>query len=169
MAITLRLNVDWDFPSVPYRTLLILQISVSIKDLFRLGKEYPWRRPESCPRCGHVRLWGHGFVSAYFDGYESLFWLRRYRCPLCRVIVRLRPAGYFQRFHASIEMIRDRLTFRITHYRWPPESSRQQQGHWFRSLLRKAKLYLGLDGFEGLMGAFDALLSQGITPVSRSI
>jgi hypothetical protein len=52
---------------------------------------------------------------------------------------------------------------------WPPGSSRQRQGHWFRSLFRQAKIYLGLSGFEDILEAFDRLMALGITPVSRSV
>jgi hypothetical protein len=165
--------VGWGIPNPANGTLLILQISVSIKDLFRFdlfrfGREYPWPRPERCPRCGHGRLWGHGFVSAYFDDYALPLWLRRYRCPLCRLILRLRPTGYFQRFQASVETIRQSLAYRFYHHLWPPGSSRQRQGHWLRAFLRKVRFYLGLSGWGAFSEAFDALISLGINPISRS-
>ena len=165
---TLRLVVDWDFPGPAKGTFLILQISVSIKDIFRLGRGFPWPRPERCPRCGHVRLLGHGFVRAYFDGYLEGLWLRRYRCPSCRLVIRFRPSGYFKRFQASIRTIRQILAYRFYHHLWPPGSSRQRQGHWLRSLLKKALFYLGLSGFRDILDAFDQLVSLGVTPVSRS-
>jgi len=118
---------------------------------------------------GHFRLWGHGFVSAYFDGYWEPLWLRRYRCPLCRLVLRLRPSGYFQRFQASIETIRQSLAHRFYDHLWPPGSNRQRQGHWLRSLFKKAKVYLGLSGLGGIEEVFDQLVSLGINPVSRSI
>jgi len=163
--------VGWDLSQPPNSILLIQQISVSIKEIFRFkeGRGYPWPRPERCPRCGHTRLWGHGFVSAYFDGYGKPLWLRRYRCPLCRLVLRLRPAGYFQRFQSSIETIRQSLAYRFYHHVWPPGSSRQRQGHWVRSLLRKVKLYLGLSCLEGVLEGFDRLVCLRINPVSRSI
>jgi len=165
---TPHLIVSGDFPHCSNGTLLILQIAVSIKDLFLLGRAFPWSRPEQCPRCGHGRLWGHGFVSAYFDGYDKVFWLRRYRCPLCRLILRLRPAGYFQRFQASIETIRQSLACRFYHHLWPPGSSRQRQGRWWRSLFKKASVYFGLDGLKGVGEMFDQLMEMGVNPVSRS-
>ena len=158
-----------DAPSYPNGILLILQIPVSIKDLFRLGRMYPWPSPKRCPRCGHLRLWGNGYVSAYFDGFFEPFWLRRYRCPLCRIIVRLRPTGYLPRFQASLETIRQCLAYRFYHHLWPPGSNRQRQGHWLRSFLRKARVYLGLGGFHTFSGVFERLLGLGLNPVSRSI
>jgi len=40
---TLRLVMDWGFPSPTQGTLLILQISVTIKEIFRLGRVFPWK------------------------------------------------------------------------------------------------------------------------------
>jgi hypothetical protein len=77
--------------------------------------------------------------------------------------------GYFKRFQAPIDTIRQSLAYRFTHHLWPPGSSRQRSGHWLRSLSRKAKLYLGLKGFEGMIEAFDQLVSLGVNPVSRSV
>jgi hypothetical protein len=169
MASTLRLGSSWEILGPSHSTLLIQQISVSIKEIVRLGKHFPWIRPEQCPRCGHCRLWGHGFVSAYFDGYWKPLWLKRYRCPACRVILQLKPSGYLKRFQAPIEVIRQILAHRFTHHLWPPGTGRQRPGHWLRSLSKKAKLYLGLQGFERMIEAFDRLLSLGINPVSRSV
>jgi hypothetical protein len=95
-------------------------------------------------------------------------WLRRYRCPVCRLILRLRPAGYFPRFQASIETIRQSLAYRFYHHLWPPGSSRQRQGHWLRAFLKKVRVYLGLSGWGAVSEAFDALISLGMNPISRS-
>jgi len=169
MASTLRPDLGWDIRNPNNSTLLLQQISVSIKELIHLGRDFPWPRPERCPRCGHCRLWGHGFVPAYFEGDYKPVLLRRYRCPVCRLILRLKPSGYFQRFQTSIESIRQSLSHRFYRHLWPPGSSRQRQGHWFRSLFRQAKIYLGLSGFEDILEAFDRLMALGITPVSRSV
>lgn len=165
---TPRLVASGDLPHSSNGTVLILQISVSIKDLFRLGRDFPWFRPERCPRCGFWRVWGHGFVAAYFEPYRKPLWLRRYRCPACRLVLRLKPSGYFERFQSSIETIRQSLAYRFYRHVWPPGSSRQRQGHWLRSLIKKAKGYLGLVGFEGILEAFDQLVPMGLNPVSRS-
>jgi hypothetical protein len=169
MASTLRLSLGWEILSPSSSTLLMQQISVSIKEIVRLGRDFPWPRPERCPRCGHCRLWGHGFVSAYFDGYWEPLWLRRYRCPACRLILQLKPSGYFKRFQASIETIRQSLSHRFYRHLWPPGTHRQRQGHWLRSLFKQAKVHLGLSGFEDILEAFDRLMSLGINPVSRSV
>ena len=50
---------------------LILSLSVNLPSLMSQGKSYPWPRPPCCPRCEGRRLWGHGYVGRYFDGYEE--------------------------------------------------------------------------------------------------
>ena len=148
---------------------MILFIAAKIKDIFKLGKDYPWPRPERCPRCMSSVIWGHGFVLCYFDGFSEGLYLKRYRCPLCGCVLRVRPDSHFSRFQCSINTIRSNLTHRLRCGRWPPEFSRTRQGHWLRILKRKILVYLGLDWDEDLLEGFDSLLARGINPVSRSI
>lgn len=51
--------------------LMILPVMVCIKEIVEKGREFPWPRPESCGACGGNRIWGHGFVGAYFDGVAN--------------------------------------------------------------------------------------------------
>jgi hypothetical protein len=149
-------------------SLLLVQVDVCVKEIFEQGKLFPWPRPPDCPRC-HGRIWGHGFVGAYFDAFAQVIFLRRYRCPDCHLILRLRPRGYWPRFQASVAAILTSLTHRLTFHRWLPFNSRQRQGHWLRSLTRKVRWHLGV-GWEGdLLSAFQVLWDQGIVPVSRVI
>ncbi len=147
---------------------LILQVAVCVKMIFEMGKEFPWPRPQSCPRC-KGRVWGHGFVQACFDGFMNPLWLRRYRCPDCGMVMRLRPKGYWRRFQASAAVIRDRLSYRVRTGRWPPGLSRGRQSHWFRALKRRVLAYLGQSWTGRLMEGFDRLLEMRQIPVSRSI
>ena len=73
------------------------------QDLVELGRQYSWQRPLRCPRCAGVRVSGHGSVTAYFDeaGSQGVY-LKRYRCRECRVVIRLRPSGYWKRIQASV-------------------------------------------------------------------
>jgi hypothetical protein len=148
---------------------MIRLVVVKLKEIFKQGRDYPWPRPEICPCCKDHKLWGHGFVENYFDGFSAGLLLRRYRCPLCGCIVKLKPGGYFSRFQASIRTIRSSLSYRLKKGRWPSFLSRSRQGHWLRGLKRKVEAYLGKNWGEGLMGGFDYLLKQGKVPVSRSI
>ena len=148
---------------------MVILVEAELKQIVEQQRDYPWPRPEACPRCHECRLWGHGFVLAYFDGFSEGLWLRPYRCPLCRCVVRVRPNGYLSRFQASVESIRLRLSHRLEKGRWPPFLSRSRQSHWMRALRRKSEAYLGKTWAGGLMAAFDHLLCRGKNPVSRSI
>ena len=160
----------WGMVAAPNNgRILILYVAAAIKEIFSLGRRYPWVRPEQCPCCGGRRVWGHGYVLAFFDGFTEGLWLRRYRCPECRCVLRVRPEGYLNRFQATVESIRLSLTHRVLRGRWPPELSRSRQRHWMRALRRKVEAYLGKRWSGGLMEAFDHLLSLGKNPVSRSI
>ena len=148
---------------------LILSIAVKIKEVFKLGRKYPWPKPEVCPRCSQSNVWGHGYVLAYFDGFSNGLLLKRYRCPGCGCVIRLRPERYLKRFQASIDSILFRLSHRLRYGRWPPGMSRSRQGHWLRSLRRKVLGHLGLGWRKLLLEGFFHLLFRGINPVSRSI
>ncbi|CAO0820837.1 hypothetical protein DFAR_1930019 [Desulfarculales bacterium] len=45
-------------------------------------------------------------VHAYFDAAPTAIWLRHFRYPDCRAVTRLQPRGYWSRFQASAETIR---------------------------------------------------------------
>ncbi len=149
--------------------LMVIFFSVILKDLFLQGRDYPFPKPAGCPRCEGFRLWGHGFVSAYFDGYDQPFCLKRYRCPDCRCVLRLRPEGYFRRFQASVATIRSSIAGKSTTHRWLPGISRSRQCHWFRSLQKRIKVYLTDTWHQGVVFGFDYLLALGQSPISRAI
>jgi len=153
----------------PKTSTLILLIAAKIKEIFRLGRKYPWPRPGLCPCCNQSKVWGHGYVLAYFDGFTEGIYLRRYRCPGCGCVIRLRPQGYLSRFQAPIETIHFSLSHRLRYGRWPPGLSRSRQGHWLRALRRKVSAYLGQQWKDSIMKAFDCLVARGINPVGRSI
>lgn len=133
-----------------------------------LERSFPWPRPARCPRCGSVRLWGHGFVPAYFDEVPELVWLKRYRCPACRAVIRLRPQGYWRRFQASVEAIRHSLSRKLGHGRWDPGLPRSRQRHWLKGLLRQVGMHLGSSWSGDLLWAFDWLSGRGLAATSRS-
>jgi hypothetical protein len=146
---------------------MILHVAVDFKALICLGRHYPWKRPQSCPGC-HRGLWGHGWVTVYLEGVEGLVWIRRFRCPGCTVVIRLRPLGYWPRFFYGIETIRSALEHRLSKKCWPPTIRRQVGGHWLRALASGVQRHLGLNTPlfpEGYAGRID----RGWVPVSRSI
>ena len=148
---------------------LIIFFTTKLKDIFIKGRDFPWPKPDMCPRCKAHKLWGHGFVTALFDGYNQPLFLKRYRCPVCKCVIRLRPRGYFKRFQASVETIRSSISHRLKTGRWPPGLPHTRQGHWLRALRRKAAAFLNNTWDHGLLKAFDYLVEHGHIPVSRSI
>jgi hypothetical protein len=148
---------------------MILSLCVSIKEIVECGRDFPWPRPESCPRCRSDRVWGHGFVGSLFDGFLGQIFLKRWRCPDCRCVMKARPDGYFNRYQAPIEKIRSSIAYRLRTGRWPPGTSRSRQGHWLRALRRNVKARLENQWIAGLIAGFDRLIEKGVIPVCRSI
>ncbi|CAO0820214.1 hypothetical protein DFAR_3740010 [Desulfarculales bacterium] len=107
------------------------------------------------PRCGGARLWGHGFVPAYFDEAPTAIWLWRFRCPDCRAVTRLPPRGYGSRFHALVETTRQSFSNKLARGRWDLSLPRSRQRHWLKGLLRQVSLHLGSSWSGDLLGAFD--------------
>jgi hypothetical protein len=149
--------------------LMILPVTANLKKIEKQGRNYPWIRPEVCLRCRGCRLWGHGFVGAFFDGCAEALMLRRYRCPACGCVIKLKPEGYFRRFQARIEMIRFHIERRLETGRWPMGFSCPRCRHWLRALKRQAMAHLGIEWLMQLPQAFDRLIEMGCIPVSRTI
>jgi hypothetical protein len=148
---------------------MILPVSVNLKEIVEKGRNYPWSRPEVCLCCRQSHVWGHGFVEALFDGYVEALLLRRYRCPVCGCVIKLRPEAYFSRFQASKESIRCHILKRLQAGKWPRGSSSGRCRHWLRALRRQVVAHLGLEWLSHLLEAFDRLVSLGKVPVSRCI
>jgi hypothetical protein len=151
------------------RVIMIITVTVNLKKIFTSMQNYPWPKPSTCPNCNSFRIWGHGFVLAYFDGFQTGIYIRRYRCPDCRCIIRMRPAGYLPRFQASTSTIRSSLQTKIEQGQWQRCLSRTRQRHWHLGLLRRTKAFLKDNWKAGLMRAFDYFVLSGINPVSRSV
>jgi hypothetical protein len=148
---------------------MVLFSVVKLKELFKKGRDFPWQKPKRCPCCRSCRLWGHGFAEANFDGYLRPLLLKLYRCPDCGCVIRLRPKGYFKRFQASVETIRSSIACKAATNRWLAGVERNRQGHWFRSLYNRIKVYLTDTWDQGIIAGFDYLLQLGQIPVSRAI
>jgi len=153
----------------PKGGVMIIFVSVKLKELFKKERDYPWPRPESCPRCNDYKVWGHGYAQANFDGYKEPLLLKLYRCPVCGCVIRLRPAGYFKRFQAEVKTIRSSIFQKEKHNKWLSGISCTRQRHWFIALQRRVKAYLSDTWAQGLLKAFDNFMAQGQVPVTRSI
>lgn len=147
---------------------MIWHVPVLLKEIYEQGRDYPWKRPDACPRCRHVRVWGHGFVSRYFDGFVSCLSLKCYRCSDCGCVITVRPATHFSRIRSCKETIRSFLLYRHTQRLWPPSPlSRSRMRHWLANLKRQVQAYLTNAWDQDLLAGFDALLTMGGIPVAR--
>jgi len=149
---------------------MIWHVAVELNEVAAQGRNYPWQRPEPCMACGRFRVWGHGFVHRYFDGFAQALLLKCYRCPGCGCVVTSRPKGYFPRIRSAVESIRLELHHRLERGQWlgsGPSGSRMR--YWLRNLRRQALAWLGWGGETGPFAAFDRLLEMGIVPVGRAI
>jgi hypothetical protein len=144
---------------------MILFRNLNLKQIFKQGKRYPWKRPERCPRCKHYRLWGHGYVQRLFDGFMQALLMKCYRCPECGCVIVLRPKTHFRGIQAPIEAIRSALSRRLRTGRWPPGGSRSRQRHWLANLKRAIKVHLTNTWSRGDLAGFDRLWDLGIVPV----
>jgi len=148
---------------------MILPVTANLKEIEKQGRNYPWIRPEVCLRCKGCRLWGHGFVGAFFDGCAEVLMLRRYRCPACGCVMKLKPRGYLRRFQAATETIRFHIERRLETGRWPMGCSCPRCRHWLRALKRQTLAHLDIRWLMQLPQAFDRLMEMGCIPVSRAI
>jgi hypothetical protein len=147
---------------------MILPIRLDLKKISLLGRDYPWPRPKAC-RCGNLVVWGHGYVPVCFDGFADCLLIRRYRCPNCGCVIRLRPKGHFPRIQTAVSTIRHLLEVRIKTGFWPAGATTNRCRHWLCALKRKAVVILGIGWGKRLMAAFDRLMGMGCVPVSRAI
>jgi hypothetical protein len=103
------------------------------------------------------------------EGFAKALEMRRYRCPMCGRLIRLRPTEYFPRHQTDKATIRRTLVHRLENNRWPLGCVASRAGHWLRALKRNAMAVLGLPGLDDLMTAFDRLVSMGRVPVRRTV
>lgn len=160
----------WD-QQIPLKNIpMIIAVAVNLKQLFKRQRKYPWPpRPDTCPRCQNGGLWGHGFVLAYFDDVPAGVFLRRYRCPHCGCVIRIRPEGFFRRFQAPIATIRSSLANRFTGGGYLAGISASRQRHWRNGLVRNVTAHLGDRWLDRLLDGFDRLVGRGYVPVASAV
>ncbi len=145
---------------------MVIRVEVDVNEIARLGRDFPWQKPSSCPNC-NADLWWHGFVLAYFDHLPQAVFLRRLRCPRCGAVHRLRPKAYWSRFRSTIQVINQTID-RFLNQDWQSQLPVSRQWQWWRRFCAKAKLMIGF-GWEVFPDAFDLLLSWGQIPVSSTL
>ena len=145
---------------------LVLHVAVDVQRLVQLGKKYPWPRPGRCLSCSSSRIWGHGYVQRYFEGFVHPLWIKRLRCPDCRTVYTLRPDLFYKGFQYTILTILSSLMAKIADGHWLVYLPRQNQQYWFRGLrLQSVRLknILSPD-----MDTLMKVMSSGFIPVSHS-
>ncbi len=148
---------------------MIIKVKADIKQIFKQGKNFTWPKPSRCPHCNDSRLWGHGFVLSFFDGFDQGVYLKRYRCPYCKTVFKLKPHGFFKRFQASIWQILTSIMSRLYTDRYLPELSWNRQHFWFTALKRNIAAYLSNSWDKGVVAGFIKLIGMGKIPVTSSI
>jgi hypothetical protein len=152
----------------PINILMIWFVAVDLKRIHEQGRYFSWPRPPCCLRCNNWRIWGHGYVERYFDGFVEALPLKCYRCPDCGCVITLRPDSHFARIHSSKKTVRFHLSHRLKTGRWPPSSlHRSRLRHWLFNLRRRVHAYLTAAWRQGLRAGFEALISKGQTPIAR--
>ena len=147
---------------------LVLHVTVNVKELFTLGRLYPWPWPHRCRLCGSKRIWGHGYVPRYFEGFIHPLWVRRLRCPECGTVYTLRPDLFVRGFRYSVATIVLCLTETITGKRPVlPLSSRQARQYWLRALRFQASRTGNV--LQPDVNTLCTLLSRNLIPFTRSM
>jgi hypothetical protein len=108
-------------------------------------------------------------VLSYFAELAEGVLLRRYRCPDCRCVVRLRPHSHWSRFQSSIKTIRGCIERYVKGENLCRDGPRSRRGNWLRALRIQSAVRLGLGFVGSLLDAFDRLVGKGFVPVSRSM
>ena len=146
---------------------LVLHVTINVKGLFALGRLYPWPRPDRCRSCGSKRIWGHGYVPRYFEGFIHPLWVRRLRCPDCGTVYTLRPDAFVSRFRYSLVTIALSIAAKITGKASViPLPSRQALQYWLKSLKFQASRTANV--LRPDVNTLYALLSRDIIPFTRS-
>jgi hypothetical protein len=148
---------------------MIAFMELDLKRIASGDPDYCWPRPSRCGRCKNPTLWSHGLVAVIFARFAQALWIRRYRCPACGCIIRLRPKGYFTRHQSDIATIRKTLLTRLNSGCWPRNGVTSRAGHWLRALKRQVLAVLGVPAMADLIAAFDRLIVLGRVPVSRVV
>jgi hypothetical protein len=118
-------------------TLLICRIV--LEKLQALGKQFHWKKPECCPECGSIRLWGHGFVLRQFVGFAQGLWMKRYRCPDCHAVHTCRPEQFLPGMQYPVQTQKSSLEAKLAGKPFLQAVPRQIQQHWWKAFLTRCR------------------------------
>jgi hypothetical protein len=149
---------------------LILYSSVELSEIFALKKLYPWITPEMCPECEGNRLWGHGYVARCFDGFPTVIWLKRYRCPDCGAVHTMRPDTHYRRIQAPRVIVLLCVMVWLVLGRWRKLTlaSRWRQKYWYEGFLKQASRNGNIEPDLAVV-SFRELIRNNIIPVTHSL
>ncbi len=145
---------------------MVLHVAVDVKRLFELGKKYPWPRPERCLVCKSSRLWGHGYVQRYFEGFTLPLWVHRLRCNDCHTVYTLRPDRFYRRFRYPVPTIILSLMTKIGRGFWLSFVPRQNQQYWLQGLAAQ-NLRFGGQPVPNLY-LVKKMIASGLIPATHS-
>ena len=129
-------------------------------------KNYRWPPLRRRPVCGGRRLWGHGYVGRYLDGWAERLWMTRYRCSDCTAVHPARPDTHWRGFWAPPRLILICLVRKLKKDRWLKQLSRQRQQYWWRGL-RQQLLREGTHGRS--LSRLKDLVSRSIIVSTHSL
>lgn len=109
---------------------MICSQDVCLHEVAEAGAAFKWNRPKC--ECGGLRVWGHGRVGRYFEGFSKPLLVQRFRCADCKTVFTCRPKGWWARFVACATTVIGVLIARFTDRRWPATVPRQRAEHWLR-------------------------------------
>ncbi len=127
---------------------MILYFAVNVKTLSESGKDYPWQKPQICPRCNSRRLWWHSFVHRCFSEVSKKAYVKKCICADCGSVHTLRPVTHLSRFQYSLLVITRCLLKKIRSHRWRPSVTRQNQQYWFKVLRMRLCRHRNVDSIS---------------------
>lgn len=142
---------------------MLIFIVINFKKLISSGKNYPWEKPDHCPNCGSAKLWGHGYVRRYFDGYNNAVWIKRYQCPLCKSVHTCRPVSHYARIQSSRSIVITVLSLKIIFNKFLNGLSRQRQQYWYRRFCVKSSRF---KNNEHKTDDLLEMIQKGLNPVA---
>jgi len=154
-------------PRIGCYPFVVLHVTVDVKRLSELGKKYPWPRPKCCLSCKSPRVWGHGYVRRYFEGFIHPLWVKRLRCRDCRTVYTLRPDFFYRGFQYSLMTILSSLLSKISDHRWLSCIPRQNQQYWYRGL--RLQIFRLRNVSSPDRDTMEAIISLGFIPSSHSL
>ncbi len=119
---------------------MILIFRLNLEIIKDLGKKYLWNKPNMCPSCRGNRLWGHGFVLRYFQGFHLGLWMKKWRCPDCGAVHTGRPYDYPPGFQHSENTIYNAIRNKLSQKSYLKEISYQTQQYWHKALSFQSRL-----------------------------